>query len=158
MTNIGYVWCILACFGAVPALAAVFWRLRIPEAPGSRPTCLESARQAGAMPTNSWMAVSFLAQITVNLATTKNIPRCVSTHFSQWANLKVLIGCAACWCFLDIGYYSTLLNTPVVLSILGYTTKDNQKVFYGLWDRAVGTALINLAGMVSGYWFSVFFV
>ncbi|KAH9182760.1 hypothetical protein AeNC1_015263, partial [Aphanomyces euteiches] len=31
--NIGYVWRFLAGFGAVPALAAVYWRLRIPETP-----------------------------------------------------------------------------------------------------------------------------
>ncbi|KAH9132598.1 hypothetical protein AeRB84_021056, partial [Aphanomyces euteiches] len=76
-------------------------------------------------------------------------------------NLKVLIGCAACWFFLDIGYYGTNLNTPAILSIIGYgspTSKGNQKIYDDLWNRAVGTAIINMCGTVPGYWFTVFLV
>ncbi|KAH9147449.1 hypothetical protein AeRB84_008951, partial [Aphanomyces euteiches] len=93
--------------------------------------------------------------------TTKSFSEAFRTHFSQWANLKVLIGCAACWFFLDIGYYGTNLNTPAILSIIGYgspTSKGNQKIYDDLWNRAVGTAIINMCGTVPGYWFTVFLV
>jgi len=83
------------------------------------------------------------------------------TYFNKWVNLKVLLGCSLAWFFLDIGYYGTSLNTSVVLQIIGYgkaTTKGNQKIYDDLWNRAVGTCLINLAGTVPGYWFTVYFV
>ncbi|OQR86218.1 MFS transporter, PHS family, inorganic phosphate transporter [Thraustotheca clavata] len=93
--------------------------------------------------------------------TNKTFRQAFASYFCQWKNAKVLIGCAAAWFFLDIGYYGTSLNTPVILGVIGYgtpTTKGNQKIFDDLWNRAVGTVLINLAGTVPGYWFTVFFV
>ncbi|OQR86219.1 inorganic phosphate transporter, partial [Thraustotheca clavata] len=43
--NIGYCWRILAGFGAIPALAAVYWRRRIPETPRFTVDVLGDAEQ-----------------------------------------------------------------------------------------------------------------
>ncbi|KAF0700220.1 Aste57867_9229 [Aphanomyces stellatus] len=160
--NIGYCWRFLAGFGAIPALAAVYWRLRIPETPRFTVNVLGD-QEAAVRNANQFLeGTAHDSQTTVAKPnTTKSFTEAFRTHFSQWANLKILIGCAACWFFLDIGYYGTSLNTPVILDIIGYgapKTKGNQKVYDDLWNRAVGTAIINLSGTVPGYWFTVFFI
>jgi PHS family inorganic phosphate transporter-like MFS transporter len=38
-------------------------------------------------------------------------------HFSQWKNLKVLIGCSLCWFLLDIAFYGLQLNQSDVLKV-----------------------------------------
>jgi len=87
-----------------------------------------------------------------------------SNHFSKWCNLKVLLGCALTWFFLDIGYYGTSLNTTTVLGFIGYGappgnySNQNEKIFDDIWNRAVGNIIINLAGTVPGYWFTVAFI
>ncbi|KAF0693911.1 Aste57867_15163 [Aphanomyces stellatus] len=161
-TNLGYVWRILAGFGAVPALAAVYWRLRIPETPRFTVNVLGD-QEAAVRNANQFLeGTTYDNNVTVAKPNTaKSFAEAFRTHFSQWANLKVLIGCAACWFFLDIGYYGTSLNTSAILGIIGYgspKTKGNQKVFDDLWNRSVGTAIINMAGTVPGYWFTVFLV
>ncbi|EQC26007.1 hypothetical protein SDRG_16154 [Saprolegnia diclina VS20] len=160
--NLGYCWRILAGFGAIPALAAVYWRLRIPETPRFTVDVLGDAEQ-GVRNANQFLdGTKHDDNGTVPKPNTaKSFREAFTSYFCQWKNAKVLIGCAACWFFLDIGYYGTSLNTPVVLGFIGYgkpTTKGNQKIFDDLWNRAVGTVLINLAGTVPGYWFTVFFV
>ncbi|KAH9174293.1 hypothetical protein AeNC1_017682, partial [Aphanomyces euteiches] len=142
--NIGYVWRFLAGFGAVPALAAVYWRLRIPETPRFTVNVLGDQEAAVRNANQFLQGTAHDNNISVPKPNTaKSFSEAFRTHFSQWANLKVLIGCAACWFFLDIGYYGTNLNTPAILSIIGYgspTSKGNQKIYDDLWNRAVGTA------------------
>jgi len=40
----------------------------------------------------------------------------------------------------------------------GNYTNPNEKVFDDIWNRAVGNVIINLAGTVPGYWFTVAFI
>ncbi|CAK4700206.1 unnamed protein product [Aphanomyces euteiches] len=160
--NIGYVWRTLAGFGAIPALAAVYWRLRIPETPRFTVNVLHD-QEAAVRNANQFLQGTTHDHNTSvpKPNTSKSFTEAFRTHFSQWANLKVLIGCAACWFFLDIDYYGTSLNTPVILDIIGYgtpKTTGNQKIFDDLWNRAVGTAIINMCGTVPGYWFTVFLI
>ncbi|RHY29552.1 hypothetical protein DYB32_005057 [Aphanomyces invadans] len=160
--HIGYVWRLLAGFGAVPALAAVYWRLRIPETPRFTADVLGD-QEAGVRNATQFLGgPTFDEPVPVDATrTTKSFSDAFRSHFSKWVNLKVLIGCAACWFFLDIGYYGTSLNTPVILDAIGYgapKTKGKQKTFDDLWNRAVGTAIINMCGTVPGYWFTVYFI
>ncbi|KAJ0393320.1 hypothetical protein ATCC90586_009875 [Pythium insidiosum] len=164
-SSLGYCWRLLAAFGAVPALAAVYWRLKIPETPRFAMDVLNDT-EAGARAAQQFLATDDLTKDMHKPGEDKrgffsDFSRSFRTYFNKWANLKVLIGCAAAWFFLDIGYYGTSLNTPVVLDIIGFgkpNTKGNQKIYDDLWHRACGTAIINLAGTVPGYWFTVYFV
>ncbi|KAF0696880.1 Aste57867_12399 [Aphanomyces stellatus] len=159
---LGYCWRILAGFGAIPALASVYFRLRIPETPRFTANILGD-EEGGLRNAQEFLRNDALDNVVEvkNVNVSKSFREAFATHFSKWVNLKVLIGCAACWFFLDIGYYGTSLNTPVILDIIGYgtpTSKGNQKMFDDLWNRATGTAIINLCGTVPGYWFTVFLV
>ncbi|KAF0714512.1 Aste57867_3838 [Aphanomyces stellatus] len=160
---LGFCWRIIVGFGLVPAVVAIYWRLRIPETPRFTVDVLGDSDEAQRNVTEFLDGRDHYENHVVvkNKHIAKSFRAAFSTHFSQWANLKVLIGCAACWFFLDIGYYGTSLNTPVVLDAIGYgapTTKDNQKIFDDLWNRATGTAIISMCGTVPGYWFTVFLV
>lgn len=77
-------------------------------------------------------------------------------YFSQWRNLKVLIGTSMCWFLLDIGYYGTNLNTSLVLSAIGYN--DTSTPFNDVWSLCIGQLIIACAGNVPGYFFTVYFV
>ncbi|DAZ94004.1 TPA: hypothetical protein N0F65_007248 [Lagenidium giganteum] len=147
------------------ALAAVYWRLKIPETPRFAMDVLKD-EDGGAMATQQFLETNNLTHDVQKPVEGKkgffaDFAFAFRNYFNKWVNLKVLIGCAAAWFFLDIGYYGTSLNTPVVLDIIGFgkpTTKGNQRIFDDLWARACGTAVINMAGTVPGYWFTVYFV
>jgi len=54
---------------------------------------------------------------------------------------------------LDIAYYGLSLNTPIILSTIGYSGGANcYKIFMNL---GVGNLIVVLAGAVPGYWVSV---
>ncbi|TMW69040.1 hypothetical protein Poli38472_001196 [Pythium oligandrum] len=163
-SSLGYCWRTMAAFGAIPALGAVYWRLKIPETPRFAMDVLKD-EEAGANAANVFLSEDNLTKDVTQMESKtgffKNFSYAFRNHFNKWANLKVLLGCALAWFFLDIGYYGTSLNTSVVLEIIGYgkpTSTGNQKIYDDLWNRAVGTCIINLAGTVPGYWFTVYFV
>ncbi|KAI9986940.1 hypothetical protein PInf_025914 [Phytophthora infestans] len=164
-SSLGYCWRTLAAFGAIPALAAVYWRLKIPETPRYAMDVLGDTEEGARAATQFLRADKITTDMYVKgdgkTGFFENFSYSFKTYFNKWANLKVLIGCAAAWFFLDIGYYGTSLNTSVVLEIIGYgspSSTGNQKIYDDLWNRSVDTAIINLAGTVPGYWFTVYFV
>lgn len=162
--NLNYCWRILAGFGIVPAGFAVYFRLTIPETSRYIKDVLEDSEDASKATEN------FLNRNNISRDHSREINRKqifnkyikkFSKHFSKWSNLKVLLGCALCWFFVDIGYYGTSLNTSVILRYIGYGTTNstgNQKIYDNLWNISVGTTLINLCSTVPGYWFTVAFV
>jgi len=170
-TTLNICWRILAGFGAIPACFAVYWRLTIPESPRFAIDVLKDTDR-GESATEAFLESKAIADVKI-IDEARSKPQsstfaayrlAFSTHFSKWLNLKVLIGCALCWFFLDIGYYGTSLNTSVVLQYIGYGspkitgTPTGQNIFDDVWAKAVGTALINISSTVPGYFFTVAFV
>ena len=41
------------------------------------------------------------------------------SHFKQWKNFKVLLGCSACWFALDVAFYGVNLNNGIILDAIG---------------------------------------
>jgi MFS transporter, PHS family, inorganic phosphate transporter len=160
-SQLGYCWRTLAGFGAIPALGAVYWRLKIPETPRFAMDVLkddEAAANATQVFLNSDKLTTDVQKMESKTGFFSNFAYSFRNYFNKWVHFKVLLGCALAWFFLDIGYYGTNLNTSAVLEIIGYgkpTSKGNRKIYDDLWNRAVGTCLINLAGTVPGYWFTV---
>ncbi|KAF0714510.1 hypothetical protein As57867_003825, partial [Aphanomyces stellatus] len=102
---LGFCWRIIVGFGLVPAVVAIYWRLRIPETPRFTVDVLGDSDEAQRNVTEFLDGRDHYENHVVvkNKHIAKSFRAAFSTHFSQWANLKVLIGCAACWFFLDIG-------------------------------------------------------
>ncbi|KAH9163757.1 hypothetical protein AeNC1_018748 [Aphanomyces euteiches] len=87
--NIGYVWRFLAGFGAVPALAAVYWRLRILETPRFTVDVLGDQEAAIRNANQFLQGTAHDNNISVPKPnTTKSFSEAFRTHFSQWANVK----------------------------------------------------------------------
>ena len=77
------------------------------------------------------------------------------TYFSEWRNLKKLIGCALCWFFIDITFYGVNLNQSNILSNIGFTTGST---WGKLMKIATGNLIITCAGFLPGYFFTMFTV
>jgi len=153
-----YVWRILAGFGCVPALAALYFRLTMPESPryaiqvqkdlekGTTDIKNYIDNKAGVEAVQSKKGMN---QEQINsqwCSTFKN-------YFGQWKHLKVLLGCSFSWFFVDIGYYGTNLNTSIILNAIGYSNTTTP--FLNVWTLTIGTIIVTLAGLIPGFYVTV---
>ena len=157
-TNLDYVWRFCVGFGAFPALCAVYYRFTIQESPRFTMNVEGNVEQAA----SDAQHISELHSVeVVGHKKPQSAARAYSgrffKHFSQWKHLRVLIGCAMCWFLLDIGYYGTNLNTPVVLTAIGFAD-DTHGAYWNVWLSCIGNLIIALCGNVPGYYFTVAFV
>lgn len=74
-------------------------------------------------------------------------------YFRNWRHAIVLLGTAGSWFFLDIAFYGVNLNTPQILSLIGFAGKAN--VYQFLYNSAVGQLVLICAGSIPGYWCTV---
>ncbi|KAJ3343787.1 phosphate transporter [Gonapodya sp. JEL0774] len=156
------VWRVFAGWGIIPAMAAVYFRLTIPETPRFTVAIDGDVEKAAADSAKFLAGTNEIpvagATIAVNKqkaqeSAKKGYIQNFKEYFGVWKNARVLLGTSLTWFFLDIGYYGTNLNTSVILSAIGYADKTNP--YTDLWTRAVGNCIIALAGNVPGYWFTV---
>ncbi|KAJ3392210.1 phosphate transporter [Chytriomyces hyalinus] len=175
-----YVWRIAIGFGVIPALATVYFRFTIPETPRFTVDVNKDVEQAARdiqIITDSLPIEDQTTPIApVSKVTTKIIdedellkPSKMSDfiqYFSQWKNMKILIGTAYCWFALDVAWYGLALNQSTVLSLINFNGPakisvggklitpplDIQDLFYQI---AIGNILVACAGTVPGYWFTV---
>lgn len=74
-------------------------------------------------------------------------------YFKEWRHLKLLIGTASTWFFLDIAFYGVNLNQSVILDDIGFSEGSNE--YHTLMKNAIGNLIIALAGYVPGYFVTV---
>ncbi|KAJ3059128.1 hypothetical protein HDU99_006487, partial [Rhizoclosmatium hyalinum] len=172
------VWRIAIGFGIVPALIVIYFRFTMPETPRYTADVVGDAETAAR---DVELALQGKAVIGNNNALKKDKVNKASdfkTYFSQWKNMKILIGTAYTWFALDVAWYGLALNQSTVLNLInfngpqkvsinvtdknGVTTLqkvmppvDIQDIFY---QTAVGNIIIACAGTVPGYWFTVFLI
>lgn len=158
------MWRFLIGFGAVPACIALYYRLTIPETPRytfdvardvekarDDVTAYIAGRSEG-KPDEVSRAQGRVAgneTMTVPKASFRDWIR----YYATWKNGKILLGTAGSWFFLDVAYYGVSLNTPIILSAIGYSGGPN--VFKILLNLAVGNMIVVLAGAIPGYWVTV---
>jgi PHS family inorganic phosphate transporter-like MFS transporter len=154
-----YVWRTVIGVGIIPACIALYSRLTIPETPRYTMDIDSNLRQA----TQDIAQALDLEHDEELLSPTASthfevVPKAsVSdfyTYFSQWDNLKVLIGCSVAWFALDVAFYGIHLNNPIILKSIGFS--DNSTPFSAVWSASVGAIVIAMLGTVPGYWVTVF--
>ncbi|KAJ3233094.1 phosphate transporter [Chytriomyces hyalinus] len=177
-TVLDQVWRVALGFGIVPALAAVYFRLTIPETPRFTVDVIGDTNKADS-DVAKVLALNSVASVASNwegddVATAKVAVKTNSfadfrAYFGQWRNMKVLIGTAYTWFALDVAWYGLSLNQSTVLNLINFNgpskvsvngTKitppvDIADLFYQI---AVGNLIIAFAGTVPGYWFCVAFI
>jgi PHS family inorganic phosphate transporter-like MFS transporter len=65
------------------------------------------------------------------------------SYFSEWRNLKVLLGCSLSWFLVDITFYGINLNQSTIISALGFTSGST---WQKLMHVATGNLIITCAG------------
>ena len=158
------MWRIIIGFGAVPACIALYYRLTIPETPrytfdvardvekGSEDTRAYFENKSEGKP-DEIKRVETYRNAEQNLEIEKASTRDFFHHFSQWRYGKVLLGTAGSWFFLDVAFYGLGLNSPVILSAIGWSGgSDLYQIFY---KTAVGNIILVCAGAIPGYWVTV---
>jgi MFS transporter, PHS family, inorganic phosphate transporter len=149
--------------GAVPAAAALYYRLTIPETP--RYTFdvardIEKGREdvAAYMTGKHEGSVDNADRIrALSTATPLEIPAAswkdFFSFYGKWRNGKILLGTASSWFLLDVAFYGLGLNSSTVLTAINYGTGPN--VYVILYNLAAGNCILVCAGAIPGYWCTV---
>ncbi|GBC09799.1 hypothetical protein RclHR1_09110006 [Rhizophagus clarus] len=181
---IDYCWRLVLGLGAIPGLAALYFRLTIPETPRYTMEVEKNLKKAS-------KDISSYLQKKVNnndnndnnerndnndrndnLSITSShheallIPKAswsdFFNYFGKWYNGKVLLGTSMSWFALDIAFYGIGLNNGIILSAIGYSaSKDpnyNIRAFESLKNMAIGNIIITIMGTIPGYWVTVLLV
>lgn len=155
------MWRIVVGFGCIPAIISLYYRLTIPETPRYTIDVARDIAQgqedvngflAHEMPRGEDRSVPREYQNVTPKASFRDFIR----YFRQWKNGKILIGTAGSWFMLDIAFYGLGLNNSLILQTIGYASQGS--LYQILHNIAVGNIIIQCAGTLPGYWFTILFI
>jgi MFS transporter, PHS family, inorganic phosphate transporter len=155
------MWRTIVAFGTVPALAALYFRLTIPETPRYTMDIrldIEKAKADTDAYLNGKSEGSTNLEHDLIIATRRKVAAPKATwkefwlHFRQWRYGKILLGTAGSWFFIDIAFWGLGLSNSILRPI-GYAGSTN--IYYSLYNVSVGNLIISAAGFIPGYWVSV---
>ncbi|KAF5382059.1 hypothetical protein D9615_004255 [Tricholomella constricta] len=162
--HVDYMWRILIGLGCVPGCVALYFRLTIPETPRFTMDIERNVQQAAVdienVLTHAHSRVDPDAAIQHSHAPKASWAN-FKQYFSQWKNLKVLIGTAWSWFALDIAFYGLGLNSSIVLQAIGFgtpLTQGTQLIYENLKNISVGNIILAVGGLIPGYYFSFLFI
>ncbi|KAL4073050.1 major facilitator superfamily domain-containing protein [Scleroderma yunnanense] len=163
-TPIDYCWRILVGMGCVPGVIALYFRLTVPETPRFTMDIERNVSQA-AKDINTVMGIRAGAVDECPVEHVK-APRASRAdfiaYFSQWKNLKVIIGTAYSWFALDIAFYGLGLNSSIILTAIKFSpssfTNTSRSVYESLRNNCIGILILSVAGLIPGYWVSFLFI
>ena len=157
-----YCWRLLIGLGCVPGAIALYFRLTIPETPRFTMDVERNVKQASQDVENFLTSGSYYVDpdaVIERVQAPKATRRDFTAYFSQWENLRLLIGTAYSWFALDIAFYGLGLNNSVILTAIGFGSPDasltgTAKVYQNLHNICVGNMVVSVAGLIPGYWAS----
>ncbi|KJA16682.1 hypothetical protein HYPSUDRAFT_206867 [Hypholoma sublateritium FD-334 SS-4] len=162
--TIDKMWRLLIGFGALPGVAALYFRLTIPETPRFTMDIERNLEQAA----EDIQAVLSGGQARVDnevLVQRINAPKAswadFKNYFGKRENFKVLFGTAYSWFAIDIAFYGLGLNSGVILQAIGFgtpLTSGLRKVFDNLNNICIGNLILAVAGLIPGYYFTFAFI
>ncbi|CAO3672533.1 unnamed protein product [Umbelopsis ramanniana] len=155
-----HVWRIVVAFGIVPCLAALYYRLTIPESPRYTLKVLKDNEAAERDMNNYFNTDTVNKRIDENdakYALHKEEQRAswdeFKIYFSKPKNAKLLFGTCANWFLIDIAVYGLSLNQSTIISKIGYATGTT--MFDKVSNLIIGNIIVVLAGNLPGYWLSI---
>ena len=170
LNSLENVWRLIIAFGTIPCLAAIYFRLTIPETPRYtmqvKNNIDKGVNDVNYLKTGKKTNVANLISNILQNDTNKSSFREFRKYFSQWKNLKLLIGTSVCWFALDVGFYGATFSTYNILESIGYggsfeisnistNISSNTHNYEVLYKNAVGYLIIDLMGLIPGYWLTV---
>ncbi|KAJ6153653.1 phosphate:H+ symporter [Penicillium chermesinum] len=128
------MWRTVIGLGAVPACAALYYRLTIPETPRYTFDVAHDYMQAG-QDIEAYMHgrreghSDALTRVQVQINEHSRVPKAswrdFINYYKVWDNGKVLLGTAGSWFFLDVAFYGLGLNNSIILGAIGWTGGKN---------------------------------
>lgn len=157
-------WRVIVGFGTVPGCIALYYRLTIPETPRYTFDVARDVEKARAdvkayIDGRAEGRVDEMRRLrAINeqgqyLETPQASWQDFRHYFSQWKNLKILLGTAGSWFFLDVAFYGLGLNNSIILNSIGLAGGKN--LYEKLHNNAVGNLILICAGSIPGYWVTV---
>lgn len=159
------MWRALIGIGIVPACAALYFRLTIPETPRYTFDVARDIEKAnvdvkhyvsgkkGEGHPDEAMQVAARRASVAQL----EVPKASWTDFFRFygklRNGKILFGTAMSWLLLDVAFYGLGLNATTVLQAIGYG--GGATVYNKLFNLAAGNCILVCAGAIPGYWLAV---
>ncbi|KAL3812476.1 hypothetical protein ACJIZ3_013745 [Penstemon smallii] len=155
-----YIWRIVLMFGAFPAAATFYWRMKMPE----------TARYTALVAKNAKLAASDMAkvlnvEIQVEEAKVERIAKDRSNNFGLFSKEFVkrhglhLFGTCSTWFLLDIAFYSQNLFQKDVFSAIGWIPPaKTMNAVHEVYRISRAQTLIAVLSTVPGYWFTVVFI
>lgn len=165
VSYVDYCWRIVLGCGAIPGIAALYFRLTIPETPRYTMDVEHDVNKATSDVAN-YLQKSDTTDENDGPGNHVGVPKAswsdFTSYFGKWKNGKVLLGTSMSWFALDIAFYGIGLNNGIILSAIGYAdTHDadfNLRAYNSLKNMALGNIIITIMGTVPGYWVTVAFV
>ena len=153
--NVDMVWRLCVLFGIIPAIAALYFRLTIPESP--RYTAhvvgdVDKAREdIELMMDNKKPFLQTVDQEKEGKLGERNGKELnFKEFFSKWKNLKILLGCSISWFALDVAFYGSNLNQSFVISEIGFAPAESD-TYAHLQKLILGNLIIVFFGTCSFY-------
>jgi PHS family inorganic phosphate transporter-like MFS transporter len=112
-TSTGLTWRLLLGFGALPALAVVYLRSRMPESPRFQAQVVGRSRRA----IREMEAFSDGA-VTATGRTALRHQMGLRAFLTSRRYLVMLAGTAGCWFLLDYAYYGNTISTPEIIKLI----------------------------------------
>ncbi|KZT56711.1 putative inorganic phosphate transporter [Calocera cornea HHB12733] len=163
---VDYTWRLLIGLGCVPAVIALYFRLTIPETPRYTMDIERNVLQATEDVEQFLENKPYRADpdaIVQRVQAPRASRRDFVAYFSQWKNMKVLIGTAYSWFALDIAFYGLGFNSSIVLTAIGFGTpagaaNTNEGMYQTLYNVSTGNIILAVGGLIPGYWATFIFV
>ncbi|XP_057744750.1 low affinity inorganic phosphate transporter 1-like [Arachis stenosperma] len=152
-----YVWRIILMFGALPALATYYWRMKMPETARYTALVAKNAKQAASDMSKVLEVVIEAEEEKIEQQETGggNDFGLFSREFVKRHGLH-LVGTAITWFLLDIAYYSQNLFQKDIFTAIGWIPPaKTMNAIEEVYKIARAQTLIALCSTVPGYWFTV---
>ncbi|KAG2173304.1 hypothetical protein INT43_004678 [Umbelopsis isabellina] len=155
-----HVWRIVVAFGIIPCLAALYYRLTIPESPRYTMKVLHD-KNAAERDMNAFFNTEGVNKVIDDddgkYALHKDEQKAswaeFNAYFSQPKNAKHLFGTCVNWFLIDIAVYGLSLNQSTIISKIGYS--GGSTMFEKVAHLIVGNIIVVLAGNLPGYWIAI---
>ncbi|MCF8567259.1 MFS transporter [Alicyclobacillus tolerans] len=111
--NDGLAWRIMLGLGALPALAVIYFRRKMPESPRFQAQVLGRAREAAQQ-----LRVFSNNQVHVDESDSRTGRMTFGQFISNRRTLLTLLGTAGTWFLFDYAYYGNSISTPLIMKII----------------------------------------
>ncbi|KAF9496828.1 MFS general substrate transporter [Pleurotus eryngii] len=165
-------WRLLIGLGCVPGVIALYFRLTIPETPRFTLDVERNIRRGAVDIQKLVENRNILHGDNPDVPTQQfDGPKAgwqdFWSYFSQWKNLRILIGSAYSWFALDVAYYGLGFNSGSILQAIAFgsingidapSTAPQVRAFENLKHICVGNLILSAAGLIPGYWVCFLFI